>query len=1257
MTTAKKSRIGRVVFLASAICLFSFPAQAKYSGGRGVPDDPYQIATAADLIVLGETPDDYDKHFVLTADIDLDPNLPGRKVFDKAVIAPASRTNVYPYVQGTPFTGVFDGNGHTISHLTVKGYTDLGLFGYLESGAVLKNLGVVDVNIAASAYYVGGLVGKKNGTVSCCYVTGEVSGNYSVGGLVGFDESGTVTQCHSTGAVSGRGYVGGLVGSTSGCRITTSYSNATVSGNEDVGGLVGRNSGDVTYSYSTGSVNGTSDVGGLVGENWGGSVSSSFWDIQTSGQMTSAGGTGLSTVEMQNIQTYQHAGWDFAGEIEDGLHEIWQMPEGGGYPVLAILSGYIPHQLEGYGTPDSPYLVSNAVDLGALIHYSPSAYCRLAAPIDLSGIRWGTAVIPQFAGTFDGNNLTISHLTIVGGSYLGLFGQLGRSDAAGEVRDLGVVDVTITGSGDYIGGLVGRNGGNVTHCYSTGSVSGTGTVGGLVGNNYGGTVSECYSTGVVNGTSGVGGLVGRNYSMGSVTHCYSTGSVNGTSDVGGLVGENWGGSVSSSFWDIQTSGQTTSAGGSGKATAEMQTLRTFLLWGTCGNEGIWTIDEGNDYPRLAWENRPGEAIGLSPLSDLLLGTGTESDPFLIYTSEELYLMGLFPCEWDKHFKLMEDVDLSGFDGKDGRPAFNIIGASHDNAFTGLFDGNNHTILHLTIIGDSHLGLFGYLGPGAKVTNIRLVDVDIVGTGDTIGGLVGENHGSVTQCSCTGVVCGNSGVGGLVGSSLRGIVALCYSTGTVRGVGVVGGLVGSNADYWGDKAILIQCLSSSRVSGNWGVGGLVGGNSSTVIQCYSTGPVDGTHTVGGLVGGNDGGRIAACYSTSAVSGNWGVGGLVGSNGLWGHEGVANQSFWDIQTSGQTWSFGGTGKTTGEMQTATTFLEAGWDFVGEAANGTEDIWWILEGKDYPRLLWEFLAFSPDPPNRATDVILSPTLCWLAARKALAHDIYFGEDLDLVVDGTPESWGIYRGRQALEMTSYDPATLEWGKTYYWRVDEVNEANPDSPWKGSIWSFTTVDNIIIVTVVDDFESYTDDMKVGQAIFQTWLDGSGYASDPNDPTDPPAYAGNGTGSIVGNSLPPYAEQEIVHIGRQSMPMDYNDVNQPWYSEAQRTWNTPQDWTIGEAETLTLYFRGKAGNGRDPLYVGIEDSAGRIAVVAHPDADAVLATEWQKWHIALADLQVAGVDVAAVKKVFIGVGDRDNPQPGGTGRIYIDDIRLTKRMP
>ena len=106
----------------------------------------------------------------------------------------------------------------------------------------------------------------------------------------------------------------------------------------------------------------------------------------------------------------------------------------------------------------------------------------------------------------------------------------------------------------------------------------------------------------------------------------------------------------------------------------------------------------------------------------------------------------------------------------------------------------------------------------------------------------------------------------------------------------------------------------------------------------------------------------CYSTGAVSGNGSVGGLVGSitfDGAGG--GAVTDCFWDTQISGQTTSAGGTGKTTAEMQTAKTFLEAGWDFVGETANGTEDLWWILEGKDYPRLWWELLEPGGQQPAK--------------------------------------------------------------------------------------------------------------------------------------------------------------------------------------------------------------------------------------------------------------------------------------------------------
>ena len=268
-------------------------AQRKYAGGSGTAQYPYQIATAADLIALGESPGDYGKHFILTADIDLAPKLPGRKVFDKAVIV--------------RFTGAFDGNGHTISHLTVKGGGYLGLFGELRIGAEVMDLGIADVNITASDDYAGALVGTNGGALTGCYSTGVVRGREDVGGLVG-DNWGTVAQC---------------------------YSGCAVSGGNGVGGLMGENSnGTVNNCYSTGPVRGTGQDGGLMGYN-GGAVVHCFWDTQTSGQATSAGGTGKTTAEMQTAKTFLDAGWDFMRETANGTEDIWWIEEGKGYPRLS----------------------------------------------------------------------------------------------------------------------------------------------------------------------------------------------------------------------------------------------------------------------------------------------------------------------------------------------------------------------------------------------------------------------------------------------------------------------------------------------------------------------------------------------------------------------------------------------------------------------------------------------------------------------------------------------------------------------------------------------------------------------------------------------------------------------------------------------------------------------------------------------------------------------------------------------------------
>ncbi len=591
-----------------------------------------------------------------------------------------------------------------------------------------------------------------------------------------------------------------------------------------------------------------------------------------------------------------------------------------------------------------------------------------------------------FTGVFDGNGHTISNFTytFTDTNYIGLFGYV-----EGEIKDLGLLDPNIdVGTGGFAGSLVGLlREGTIANCYvKDGSVSRSGHVGGLVGLNWRGRISNSYSNASVLGVDIVGGLVGMNDS-GTITNCYSTGSVTGYQYIGGLVGSNWGSTINNcystgsvtgyqyigglvgynredtvtfSFWDIETSGLTKSAGGTGLTTAQMQTANTFIGW-WCG--WVWTIDEGVDYPRLAWENKPGELI-TAPSDFYGGGTGEPNDPYLIYTADQLNNVGLIPCTWDKCFKLMADVDLGRFTGME----FNLIGrwidwVHRDNiAFTGLFDGNGHTISYFsyTSTGRDWVGLFEYVS--GEIKNLGLIYTNInAGTGNNVGSLVGRlRGGTITNCYSTGSVSGQYHVGGLVGYNYQSTIGDCYSTGSVSGKDAVGGLVGHNF-----VGTISNCYSHGSVSGQYDVGGLVGLHSGTITKCYSTGDVGGNWHVGGLVGLNSG-KTTNCYATGSVLGGRFVGGLVGSNNatisncystgsimadrdFGGHvgsnQGTISASFWDVNTSGRDWSAGGMGLSTAEMQMEDTFTDAGWDL-------NTPVWTIDEGVDYPRLWWEFV-----------------------------------------------------------------------------------------------------------------------------------------------------------------------------------------------------------------------------------------------------------------------------------------------------------------
>ena len=381
------------------------------------------------------------------------------------------------------------------------------------------------------------------------------------------------------------------------------------------------------------------------------------------------------------------------------------------------------------------------------------------------------------------------------------------------------------------------------------------------------------------------------------------------------------------------------------------------------------------------------------------GTGEPNDPYLIYTAEQMNVIGLHEEDWDKHFKLMADIDLSAYTGT----SFNII-VSLYGSFRGVFDGNGKRISNFTYTSTdtNRIGLFGHVqGENALIKDLGLIDPNVdAGTsgmvygGQYFGSLVGRlSEGTITGCYVEGgSVSGIGNVGALVGLNDEGTITNCYATGSVTGTGWrVGGLLGALSM----EGTITNCYATGRVLGVENVGGLVGSNwSGTISNCYSSGGVSGNSTVGGLVGENFwDSTIANCYSSGDVSGDDIVGGLVGSYDPWGLGlGIITFSFWDTQSSGQATSGGGTGKTTAEMQMENTFTDAGWDFIGESLNGTEDIWSICEGTNYPRFVWQIPAGDFVCPDGITiDDFEFFTEYWLDDNCDISNDYCQGTDLD--------------------------------------------------------------------------------------------------------------------------------------------------------------------------------------------------------------------------------------------------------------------------
>lgn len=351
------------------------------------------------------------------------------------------------------------------------------------------------------------------------------------------------------------------------------------------------------------------------------------------------------------------------------------------------------------------------------------------------------------------------------------------------------------------------------------------------------------------------------------------------------------------------------------------------------------------------------------------GSGTEADPYriselghLVWVSETL------GGSSGQYYSLTADIDASptaswNDPGTDTSvlEGFRPIGTYSDpdtTSFRGVFDGNGHTIRGLVVnrsLTDCG-GLFGLVGADGQVRKLGLIGGAV--TADAfVGGLVGENRGTISGCYASGAATGASHVGNLVGINRYGTVSDCHTSGSITGRDFVGGLVG-----WSECGTVSGCHATGAVTGSQDVGGLAGVNyQGTVSSCRASGAVTGQGYVGGLLGVNRQGKVSIAYATGAVKGYYRLGGLVGAGlggtlstcfatgtvtgsssdigGLVGYDerGTVSISYGDMETSGLATSAGGTGKTTSEMKQQATFV--GWDFAA--------IWGIREDVTYPWL----------------------------------------------------------------------------------------------------------------------------------------------------------------------------------------------------------------------------------------------------------------------------------------------------------------------
>lgn len=866
----------RVVFvLAGAICISRGWSQS-FAGGKGTAADPYQIASATQLQAMR-----YEKnnvHYLLTADID----------------ASVSSTwnagaGFLPY-PGT-FQGTFDGDGHSITGLTIKrSMNEVGLFGSIGDTGIVQNLKLVNASIQGTLFVgalagmstglirnvsvtgtiiatdrgAGGISGRLEGEVRDSWVNVSVQGKSSLGGLAGVSDGAYLWRTYSLGSIKGIYGIGGLIG-TGSTSTSHSYSRATLEGDSLVGGLVGdANSANFFNSWAATPITATKDEGGLIARCFyqaSCKATESFWEKTISGVDSSRLGILKSTADLKLATTFASATWD--------LGHLWEIDAqvNDGFPTNSKkFSG------TGKGTLKNPYQIKTLAQLQEM-RLDPWGHYALMNDINASDTKnWnsgkGFRPNPLTGSSLDGKGFTIDSLYINRPTEK-FVGLLSRAADILFIKNLNLDSATVVGS-DSTGGLAGHVYGDSLYGIKvTSAVAGRNMSGGIWGAGGADEVRNIEFNGTISGNINVGGLAGYIGARRS-SALKSNAIVTGDSAVGGLFGTIYLDTTKVSKW--------TSLGSvTGK----------YAVGGLVGNWYKGDLDSSSTLATVSGIRRVGGLLGEMncPYRCKIMNSYAENT----VTVTEQYGGGLIGYAKDgtifrSHTKT--NVVASGASRIGG-----LIGMTYwvkmDSSWAeGTLSANSE-------VG----GLVGSVQHSSDsiMNSWSSVTVTSGENSAAIGGLVGSMwEGRIEKSHASGAVSGNSYVGGLVGLN-RVQIHESYATGKVVGEYYVGGLVGADSlskQYGRLPALITRSYATGVVEGVQGVGGLAGVvYGSILFKSYATGSVTGTHSVGGLVGQMEGAissrdtllvgenSIAfSCYATGVVTGldkGGSTGGLVGS----------------------------------------------------------------------------------------------------------------------------------------------------------------------------------------------------------------------------------------------------------------------------------------------------------------------------------------------------------------------------------------------